>query len=111
MRSGVALIECVFLGHEEAVKKLLDARCDVNQRGEFGGSALLLAACRNDWPIFKLLVSAGADVNVEDDFGNSPLSWAKKHNNQNMLALLLTLAQKEQKIESATKSLSQPRFT
>ena len=98
MNSQTQLMEYISLGQVEAVQKLLNQNnCNVNQQDEFGDSAILLAACRNDLAMLKILIAAGATVNTQDHFGNSPLSWAEKHHNHEMINLVKTYSKAPKK--------------
>ena len=61
-----ALLFAVQLGQLEAVRALLDAGADVNERVTDGTSALVLATMNGHWELGMFLVDRGADVDAAD---------------------------------------------
>jgi ankyrin repeat protein len=72
-----------------AVRKLIDAGADVNERAADGSSALLWAVYEQAPDLVSLLLGAGADPNVANDFGVSPLLQASRYGDASMIKLLL----------------------
>lgn len=87
------LMDRVFHNDIEAVKKLLAACADINERDEDMGGAgkgatPLFIACSYYEEMAKLLISKGADVNIKTYGGNSPL-MAAFFNSEELVKLLL----------------------
>lgn len=72
-----------------AVKRLIDAGCDVNEQDEDGRTALLVAAGGDCVEVVKILVKGGANVNTTDDHGQSPLTFAVANQNFECVKILL----------------------
>lgn len=56
-------------GHVKVVKLLLDAKAEVNSKGDRGDTPLTWAAVRGHMEAVKLLVEAGADMEHKDAWG------------------------------------------
>ena len=72
-----------------AVRALLRAGADVDQRRADGATALLWAAHWDDRETVGLLLAAGADVNAADDYGVTPLMRAGENASSATVDLLL----------------------
>ena len=72
-----------------AVRALLGAGVDVDQRRADGATALLWAVHRDDRETAGLLLEAGADVNAADDYGVTPLMRASENASGGTVDLLL----------------------
>jgi ankyrin repeat protein len=68
-------------GSMETVKVLVDAGADVNQRSEFGWTALLVATQNRCYKIGVFLLDHGADPNIANEGGWSPLYIATDNRN------------------------------
>jgi ankyrin repeat protein len=68
-------------GSMETVKVLVDAGADVNERSEFGWTALLVATQNRDYKIGVYLLDHGADPNIANDGGWTPLYIATDNRN------------------------------
>jgi uncharacterized protein len=71
------------------IRKLLDARADVNATQVDGMTALHWAVYNDDAETARLLVRAGANVNATNRYGVPPLSLASTNGNPDMVKLLL----------------------
>ena len=71
----------------EVVKQHLAAGADVNNKGLFGGTPLILAESRE---IIELLIVAGADVNYSPKNGITPLARAVIRADKESAELLIT---------------------
>lgn len=80
----VRIADYVALGNYDDVKKLIDARYDVNEKDEEGNTPAIIAASRNDFKMLKMLVDAGAKLNVTNDNGDSPLQFSQQFKNTEM---------------------------
>ena len=68
-------------GSMETVKVLVDSGADVNQRSEFGWTALLVATQNRYYKIGLFLLDHGADPNIANEGGWSPLYIATDNRN------------------------------
>ena len=71
------------------IRKLLDARADVNATQVDGMTALHWAVYNDDVEMARLLVRAGANVKAVNRYGVPPLSLASTNGNAEMVKLLL----------------------
>src|ERR1700752_207652 len=71
------------------VRKLLDARADVNATQVDGMTALHWAVYNDDLETARLLVRSGANVKAANGYGVPPLSLASTNGNAEMVKLLL----------------------
>ena len=95
-------------GDAEAVKRLLEAGVDVNDRGKvFGSNTLEQAVYFDRFEILKLLVEAGGDVNSKNRFGVTPLHNAAIHDRLEMAQFLL---EKGAELDARTNSGQTPFF-
>jgi ankyrin repeat protein len=65
----------------ETVKALVDAGADVNERSEFGWTALLVATQNRYYKIGIFLLDHGADPNIANEGGWTPLYIATDNRN------------------------------
>jgi ankyrin repeat protein len=68
-------------GSMDTVKALLDAGADVNQKSEFGWTALLVATQNRYYKIGVYLLDHGADPNIANEGGWTPLYIATDNRN------------------------------
>jgi len=68
-------------GSMETVRVLVDSGADVNQRSEFGWTALLVATQNRYYQIGLFLLDHGADPNIANEGGWSPLYLATDNRN------------------------------
>lgn len=74
----------------ELVQLLLDHKARVNTpSGQFGMTALMIAAKDGDQPMCELLIAKGANVRAQDGHGNSAWSRANEGGHDAICALLL----------------------
>ena len=83
------LVDAVRAGDHDAVRRLIQARADVNATSPDGTTALHWAAQRNDRTLVEMLVRAGAKADVKNDYGATPMSEAAAYGNAALLNLLL----------------------
>ena len=79
--------EAAMNGNIKAVKQHLAAGTDVNEKGLFGGTPLVLAESRE---IIELLIAAGADVNYSPGNGITPLANAVIREDKESAKLLIS---------------------
>ena len=87
--SSNRLVEAAKSGNGEALRSLLAARADVNQRQADGATALHWVAHRDDLDSAVLLLGAGADVKASNDLGVQPLWLACINGSAPMVRVLL----------------------
>ncbi len=76
-------------GDMETLEQLLSAGGDVNlQGGDFGRSALLLAATTGSEEVVRLILGKGARVNVKDNRGDTPWNWASRRGEMKVVELI-----------------------
>lgn len=81
----VEAIEYASAGQIRAIEKFIDEGGDVNEMNEFGTTAAIIAASRNDLSMLKVLVEKGqADLTVKDASGKSAMDWAITFKNESM---------------------------
>jgi len=89
-REGDALLVRVAgLGKGRVIKVLLDHDQNVNMRGKFDNTALMLAADSGHAEIVEILLAAGASVNAKNVYGNTALMLAAKNGHSESVRLLL----------------------
>ncbi len=60
----------------------------INQKDEFGNTAMHIAVDKNRMDIVKYLISKGADVNARDKDGRTPLYYLEMRPNEDLEDLL-----------------------
>ena len=70
------------------LRKLLEARVDIDSRDDLGRTALMLATLRGHAEAVDLLLEKGADPNVADTEGVTPLQAAREGKNAAIAAAL-----------------------
>ncbi len=81
-----ALMYALDRDKRQCVRMLLDAKADVNARGERGGTALHEV---NDVGFAKDLLARGAEINAKTKTGDTPLHMAAAGDNADLVAVLL----------------------
>jgi ankyrin repeat protein len=103
------LMGAAMHGDAPTVQALLDNGADPNaQGGDFGRTALLLAATTGSEATVKLLVERGARVSASDWLGNSPLHWAARRGDATVVNVLKKAGAKE--FASSAESRARPRL-
>lgn len=100
-----ALADAAMNGDLVAVKSLLRAGADPNQRGQFGTPSLHWRVDFDDLPGVQLLLKAGADANGLTERGISPLSLAIANGNAKMVDLLLLAGADASQLEPTGETL------
>jgi ankyrin repeat protein len=73
--------------HIDIVKSLLANGVDINEKDDFGWTALMWAAFKGDRETVKLLINHGADVNIKTFFGTAQ-TLAKGKGHAKIVALI-----------------------
>jgi ankyrin repeat protein len=83
------LYSAVSRGALQMTQLLLEGKADINARdGDFGQTALILAAKYSHVDILHLLLARGADVHLRDEEGISALDWARRNHRDDIVAIL-----------------------
>ena len=88
-QAGPILHRLVTAGAEEQVAELLQQDVDVNERAEFGWTALLYAAAQGYPKIVRLLLGAGANPDIGNVHGATPLMFGARYGNVDVCKALL----------------------
>ncbi len=91
-----SLLESAKRGDLARVRELIGKGADVNCRGEYGYTPLLMAVRYDRLEIAETMIAKGAEINVDTDldwqqkeWGFTPLLWAVNNSYVDMAALLL----------------------
>jgi hypothetical protein len=84
-----AISKAVKAGDVTAVRKLIAARADVNERLGDGSTPLLWASHKSDVDMVRILVEAGAKPDIPNNYGVTPLLDASRSGDVDMVELLL----------------------
>lgn len=83
------LYSAVSRGALQMTQLLLEGNADINARdGNFGQTALILAAKYSHVDILRVLLARGAEVYLRDYEGISALDWAKRNHRDDIVAIL-----------------------
>lgn len=90
VKDHTAMTSAILMRDAKTVRKLIEAKADVNCKGRDGKSPIMFAIERYDYnfpaslEIFKMLLDNGADVNAQDKNGVSVLDYAVAKKSANM---------------------------
>lgn len=73
----------------ELVQLYLDNGANVNNRGEYGNTPLMLASVNNHLEIVKILIDNDADLDLQNNYQTTPLWAASMHGHIDIVKLLL----------------------
>lgn len=76
------LIEAVKANDISLTRQVLSKKCDPNQRGLDGESAIFHSVGNDNLEITRLLIASGSTVNLEDKNGKTPLFVAVENSGQ-----------------------------
>lgn len=68
-----AFVDLGQAGETAKLEAAIAQGADVNQKDEYGCSALFMASLGNHTKCVEMLLDKGADPNQTEDFGNTPL--------------------------------------
>lgn len=74
------IVLAAWYGENDAVSYLLDHGADINNKRNWGYTALMMAVQNGEKETVKLLISKGADVNIkyeDGDTNQTTLAWAE----------------------------------
>ena len=83
--------EAAKSGDLDAVKEAIKNGSNVNKRGEFQKTPLMIACENGHLEIVKFLIQQGADVNIKNDSGSTALFYAAEASKNNMEIVKLLL--------------------
>jgi ankyrin len=86
---GLPLVDAAKKADGDAIRRLLQAKIDVNATEPDGTTALHWASYRDDLASAQLLIRAGANVNAANDLGATPIWTASVNGSAAMVQLLL----------------------
>ncbi len=89
LRNTYICIYAIARGTVEMVKAIIAAGADVNQRDQYGLSALMHASFDERLDILQALLDAGANVDLRDDKGRTALAHATRCYSNKSLILLM----------------------
>ena len=72
-----ALVGAALKGHNEVVKTLIQAKCDLNVQNKNGETALYWAAANGHRDVVISLLESGADPYIMNNEGETPIEVAK----------------------------------
>ncbi|MBL8992541.1 MAG: ankyrin repeat domain-containing protein [Spirochaetia bacterium] len=75
---GAAIHEAAKKGDLAEVTRLFKAGVNVNEKDQYGQTALMGAASRGQVEVVRFILKVSADVNVRDKSGRTALGWAVK---------------------------------
>ncbi|XP_048243258.1 uncharacterized protein LOC124111218 isoform X3 [Haliotis rufescens] len=75
-KSGNAIVHCACLGGNIATVRDILSSSNINSRGQYGRTPVMVAACQGHKSVFDLLRSKKADLTLVDDHGNGLLHHA-----------------------------------
>ncbi|XP_046566100.1 ankyrin repeat domain-containing protein 29-like isoform X2 [Haliotis rubra] len=79
-------------GDLERVKRILSAgHVDINTRGDYSKTPVMMAAYRGHRDVVEFLVGRGADVSLVDRVGNNVIHWACIGGDLEIVKLILSL--------------------
>ncbi|MBR5130232.1 MAG: ankyrin repeat domain-containing protein [Alphaproteobacteria bacterium] len=88
-RNGTALMQTAYFGLPEWTDKLLAKGARVDEKDEYGRTALWYASLNGHTDVAVKLIRAGADINVKDVEGYSPIILSTQFKTIDMCCLCL----------------------
>ena len=91
--SAVLSVARVTWGQTHAVvmQVLIDAGADIEAKGVFGGSPLVVSCSKGNLNVAKVLIKAGAEVFVSDNYGATCLMYAARNGHTETVRYLVSL--------------------
>jgi ankyrin repeat protein len=88
------LLDAAASGQTGKVLDLISTGADVNAKGKWGETALMLASEHGRTEAVKALIEAKADVNAKDKEGHTALMFAAEHSHIEIVDLLKSAVDK-----------------
>lgn len=88
-KAGPLLYRLTMAGLEDNVKGILKQNVDVNERAEYGWTALLSASAQGYPRILRLLLEAGGNPDIGNVNGITPLMYGARYGNLEIIKILL----------------------
>lgn len=88
-QAGPPLHRAVETGDEKQVAELLKQDIDVNERAEYGWTALLYASAQGYPKILRLLLDAGANPDIGNVHGVTSLMFGARYGNSDVCKILI----------------------
>jgi ankyrin repeat protein len=79
----------VEVGNKEIIELFINAGMNVNTKGNYGETALMLASVHNNIEMIKFLIEKGADINAKSNDGYTPLMFASTQGLLDVVKLLI----------------------
>lgn len=93
--AGASMLRAASNGDAGAVMAALAEGASVDQSGQGGHTALIVAAIFNHVDIASLLLAAGANVRLQDSLGLTAREWADRRGSLEVAKLLLDASREE----------------
>lgn len=77
-------------GDPDGVEAAVCAGADVDEKDEFGATALHYSISESNPEVARRLIDLGANVNIQDDQGRTPLHYAVEYSSVDVIQSLLT---------------------
>ena len=88
--TGMTPLMCAaFMGHVNATRAILNAKCDMEAQDVYGYTALMFACNGGRLDCARMLIESGANVNTMDKELATPLMFAAQHGFDDIVRLLL----------------------
>ena len=71
-----SFLERVEVGNKEIIELFMKAGMDVNAKGNYGETALMLASLNDKVETVNLLIKKGANVNIKSNTGDTAFEYA-----------------------------------
>jgi ankyrin repeat protein len=84
-----SFLERVEVGNKKVIELFMKAGMDVNAKGNYGETALMLASVHNNIEMIKFLIKKGANVNAQSNNGYTPLMFASSEGFLDVVKLLI----------------------
>lgn len=88
-QTEVSLHASVLQGNNEAVRQLIEAGADLDQKDAYGSTPLIIAATFGKPEAADLLIAAGADLEITNNEGSTPLHIAALFGREEIVGMLL----------------------